>query len=159
MRKTALALAFVAAPAWAGALGDALEQGDLICEFYDGYRRSLLAEMLGDPLPATQVILFERVTRDSAQAISWHAPGRKEAAVRQTETGVHFIIPVGRSVRTTTLTACERTKLRYGFEVCVRFTAQHAWHFDALALVDPDAALARLPSGASAGVCEPWRLD
>jgi hypothetical protein len=66
---------------------------------------------------------------------------------------------VGSSVRVTTLTGCERTKFRDGVETCVRFRARHAWHFDARALIEPDASFERQPSGAPVGACEPWKMD
>jgi hypothetical protein len=62
-------------------------------------------------------------------------------------------------VRVTTLTECLRKQSRGDDEVCTRFAAVHAWHFDATVYWDPDAAFARLPSGAATGSCEPWRID
>jgi hypothetical protein len=59
----------------------------------------------------------------------------------------------------TTLTGCIRLTQGEGFERCTRFSARHAWNFDGAARTDPDGALAREPSGAASGVCEPWRVD
>ena len=79
--------------------------------------------------------------------------------MRAAPKAVHFIERIGPSVRMTTLSACEQWKFRKGHERCVRFSAQHAWHFDTGAARDPELALARAPSGASNGSCEPWNVD
>ncbi len=136
-----------------------LAAGELICEFSDGYRKSLLAAIAGDPPRAELMLIYEAVTPNSAEVFSSRKPGRRPVVVRATDRHVYLIQDDGPSVRVTTLTECTRTKLRGDEEVCTQFTAQHAWHFDALARFDPDASLARQPSGAASGVCEPWRLD
>ena len=162
MHPRALLIAFVAAaamPAGAQDVRDALEAGDLICEFRDGFRRSLIAELADVPRASDLLIIYEAVKTDSAQALSSAAPGRKLVRVRTTDKAVHLIQAVGSSVRATTLTGCERTKWRRGYETCVRFSARHAWHFDTLAHLDPDKSLERQPSGASTGSCEPWHID
>ena len=51
------------------------------------------------------------------------------------------------------------SSIRVTLRVIGCFSALHAWHFDQLALKDPDASFERLPSGALRGVCEPWTLD
>ncbi len=155
----ALMLAAAATPAQAQLLGDALTQGDLICEFREGWRRSLIADLVGEPEPAALLLVYENVARSRAAVLSSKVPGRKPVAVRQTDAHVHFIERVGQSVRVTTLTGCARTKWKNGAETCVRFPARHAWHFDTSALRAPDAALVRQPSGASVGACEPWNID
>ena len=48
---------------------------------------------------------------------------------------------------------------RRGVETCMRFTAQHAWHFDTLAPRIPDTSYARQPSGGLRGSCEPWQMN
>jgi len=153
------AVCAVQAQAQAQSLRDALVQGDLICEFREGWRRSLVADLLGDPDPVTLLLVYEAVTPAGAEVLSSQTPGRKAVAVRTTDEHVHFIERVGRSVRVTTLTGCERSQWNGGVETCVRFAAQHAWHFDRTALNAPDAALERQPSGASIGACEPWKID
>lgn len=142
-----------------GGVGDALRAGELICEFKAGYKRSVIADLLGDVPMVEQMIVYEAVNEDSAMAVSTRAPGRKPVLVRTTGKAVHLIQPQGPSVLVTTLTRCERTKWRKGEQVCVRFTASHAWHFDLLALHKPDDSFARLPSGSMKGVCEPWHVD
>ena len=160
MRAWLLALACAAAPAAAAPdLREALEAGDLICEFEHGERRSLLADLAGEARAADLLLVYESVRPDSAQVLSSGAPGRRPVRVRATARAVHFIEQVGPSVRVTSLTRCERRKWRNGTRACVRFAAQYAWHFDALAAADPDRALDRLPSGASPGRCEPWQVD
>jgi len=105
------------------------------------------------------LLVYERVTPAQAAVLSSRTPGRRPVAVRATAEHVHFIERVGPSVRVTTLTGCARRKWKDGVETCVRFPARHAWHFDRRALVEPDAAFARQPSGASVGACEPWNID
>lgn len=159
MKRLLLLLALAAAPAAAQEVRDALAAGDLICEFDHGYRRSLVADLLGDS-PSTELLLvYEAVQPESAQVLSTRTPGRRPVLVRATGKAVHFIERVGPSVRVTTLTGCERSKRKKGVQTCVRYAAQHAWHFDALAAADPDRAFERLPSGAAKGRCEPWQVD
>lgn len=137
----------------------ALAAGELICEFSDGYRKSLLADIAGDPPRTELVLVFEAVRGDRAEVLSSRQPGRRAVHVVARGDNVHFIQNEGPSVRVTTLTGCLRTRLRGDGEVCTRFAAQHAWHFDATAHIDPEGALRRLPPGAASGVCEPWRID
>jgi len=137
----------------------ALAAGELICEFNDGYKRSVLADMLGDA-PRTEVVLvYEAVTDGSAEVLSTKRPGRRAVLVKATDQHVHFIQRDGASVRVTTLTGCTRQRWKGGEETCTRFSARHAWHFDPAATIDPETAFARLPSGAASGACEPWKID
>jgi hypothetical protein len=159
LRAAALALALAVAPAAAQDVRDALSVGDLICEFDHGFRRSLLADLAGEPRSTDLLLVYESVHADSAQVVSTLAPGRRPVMVRATAKAVHFIERVGPSARVTTLTGCERHKRRKGVQTCVRYAAQHAWHFDPLAAADPDRAFERLPTGASKGRCEPWLAD
>jgi hypothetical protein len=158
LRRVLALAALVAAPALAQEVGDALKVGDLICEFSHGYRQSLVAELAGEPRASDLLLVYESVQPEAAQVVSTQSPGRRAVVVRTTGSGVHFIERVGPSVRMTTLTGCERTKWKNGAD-CARIAAQHAWHFDARAVADPDYALARLPSGAATGRCEPWQVD
>jgi hypothetical protein len=159
VRPLLLVLALAAVPAAAQDLRDALKAGDLICEFDNGYRRSLVADLLGDPPTSDLLLVYEAVQPDSAQVLSTRTPGRRPVLVRATDKAVHFIERVGPSVRVTTLTGCERSKRSKGMRTCVRYAAQHAWHFDEHAAADPDGAFERLPSGAAKGRCEPWLVD
>ncbi len=161
MRHRTFAALLLLLPALVGAadVQDALRAGELICEFKAGYKRSVIADLLGDVQPVEQMLVYEAVGRDSANVVSTRAPGRKAVEVRATAKAVHFIERAGPSVLVTTLTRCERSALKKGEEICVRFAARHAWHFDLLALKEPDASLERQPSGALRGICEPWQLD
>jgi len=151
-----LALALATGGAAAQDVRDALSMGDLICEFG---ARSLIGELAGVPPGSDLLLVYESVSPDAARVVSTHAPGRRPVLVRATGKAVHFIERVGPSVRVTTLTGCERRKLRNGVETCVRYAAQHAWHFDERAFADPDLVFAQLPSGASPGRCEPWQIE
>jgi hypothetical protein len=148
-----------AAPAGAQQVGDALASGDLICEFRSGYQRSLIADLVGEPPVRGELLVFESLRDGRAEVLSTRAPGRRPVVVRASAQRVHFIEPAGPSVRVTTLTGCALAKWKNGAQVCVRFEARHAWHFDALAFKEPDASFERQPSGALPGTCEPWRID
>jgi hypothetical protein len=137
----------------------ALAAGELICEFSDGYRKSLLAEIAGDPPRTELVLVFEALKDDAAQVLSTRQPGRREVEVHRTTEYLHLIQRDGPSVRVTTLTGCTRSRWRGEEEVCTRFAARHAWHFDTAAHLDPDASFRRQPSGAATGSCEPWRVE
>ena len=137
----------------------ALAAGELICEFNDGYRKSLLAKLTGDTPRTEMVLVYEALKPDSAEVLSTRRPGRRAVTVRATGDQLHLIEQDGPSVRVTTLTACTRTKLKAEGEVCTRWDARHAWHFDSSARFDPDGAAARLPSGAATGSCEPWKME
>ena len=151
-------LMLAASPSEAQFLRDALQARELVCEFGEGYRHDVVAG-LAVPRTGNLLVIYEAVTAESAEALSTQRPGRRPVRVRATDDAVHFIEPIGRSVRVTTLTACERWKARRGREMCVRFTARHAWHFDTLAHLRPRDSFASQPSGAQAGACEPWSVD
>jgi len=137
----------------------ALAAGELMCEFHDGYRKSLIAELSGDAPRVEMMLFYEALREDSAEVLSTRRPGRRTVRVRAAGEQLHLIEHDGPSVRVTTLTECTRTKLRADGEVCTRFNARHAWHFDSTTHLDPEAAAARLPSGAATGNCEPWRIE
>ena len=158
MRPLAAALLLAALPAAAGDLDRALRVGDLICEF-GAARRSLVADLAAAPRSSGLLLVYESVTPESAQVLSTQAPGRRPVLVRSTGQAIHFIEVVGPSVRVTTLTGCERHKWKGDARICTRFRAVHAWHFDTTAATDPDGAFARLPTGATSGRCEPWKVD
>lgn len=136
-----------------------LAAGELVCEFHDGYRRNVIAELMGEPPRADLMLVYEALTPESAEVLSTRRPGRNPVTVRATDRGVHLIQADGPSARVTTITGCSKWTMKRGAEHCMRFEARHAWHFNAHALANPDAAYARLPSGASTGACEPWSLD
>jgi hypothetical protein len=137
----------------------ALAAGELICEFNDGYRKGLIAQMAGETPRVEMVLIYEALREDSAEVLSTRRPGRRAVKVRAAGAQLHLIEQDGPSVRVTTLTECTRTKLGSDGEVCTRFEARHAWHFDNATLLDPAGAAARMPSGAATGSCEPWRVE
>ena len=142
-----------------GLAASVLAAGELICEFQTGYQRSLIADLV-EPPRAGFLLIYEAVHASTAQVVSTLKPGRKAVRVHATEQAVHLVEDVGASVMVTTLTSCTAWKFKGGEDVCVRFAAQHGWHFDTVAYhKDPDAALARRPSGAYTGACEPWKVD
>lgn len=162
-----LAAASAAAPAGAQdvrdarveRIQDALNAGELICEFRAGWKRSVIADLLRDPPPRVeQMLVYEAVGTDRAKVVSTRAPGRREVEVRATGKAVHLMERAGPSLLVTTLTRCERTAWKAGSETCIRYAARHAWHFDLAALREPDVAYERLPSGALSGACEPWQM-
>ncbi len=136
-----------------------LAAGELICEFQAGYMRSLIADLV-EPQRAEFLLVYESVQSTQAQVISTRKPGKKPVRVYTTEKAVHLVEDVGASVMVTTLTSCTKWKYKHGEDVCVRFAAQHGWSFDTVSYdKEPDAALARRPSGAYTGVCEPWKVE
>lgn len=137
----------------------ALAAGELVCEFSDGYRRSLLAAVAGDKPTSEVLLVYEGLGSPTPEVLSSRRPGRHPVVVRAGTDAVYFIEAIGPSVRMTTLTGCARIQDKDGEARCTRFEARHAWHFDADARIDPDRAASRLPSGAATGVCEPWRVD
>lgn len=140
-------------------IASVLAAGELICEFHAGYKRSLIADLV-EPQRAEFLLVYESVQPTQAQVVSTRKPGRKPVRVHTTGKVVHLVEDVGASVMVTTLTSCTRWKYRNGEDACVRFAAQHGWHFDTVSYHSrPDMALARRPSGAYAGTCEPWKLE
>jgi hypothetical protein len=136
-----------------------LAAGELICEFQAGYKRSLIADLV-EPQRAEFLLVYESVQSTQAQVVSTRKPGRKPVRVYTTEKAVHLVEDVGASVMVTTLTSCTKWKYKHGEDVCVRFAAQHGWSFDTVSYdKEPDAVLARRPSGAYTGTCEPWKLE
>ena len=142
-----------------GLAAAALAAGELVCEFDDGYRKSLLAGIAGEPPRTELLLIYDFPQAGSARVLASNKPGRRPVLLREGRDGVHFIERDGASVRVTSLTGCSRTQMRGGEEICTRFAARHAWHFDTSALRDADASFKRQPSGAAAGRCEPWRTD
>jgi hypothetical protein len=158
-RLAAMVLLLAAAPAPAQQVEDALGAGDLICEIRHGYRKDVFAAIDRREPPTDLMLVYEAVAGGMPQVVSSQRPGRHAIAVRVTPLAVHLIEPVGPSLRQTALTRCLQTKWKGGYEICVRFAARHAWHFDTGAYSDPDAALAGLANSTSSGVCEPWTID
>lgn len=136
-----------------------LAAGELVCEFNDGYRPGLVADLASAQLHGRQMRFYGSLDSDRAHVVATTAQGRKAVQVRVTEKAVHLIQPEGASLHVTTLTGCLDSRWRGGAETCVRFAARHAWHFDAQVLRDPDRSFESTSAGASSGACEPWKLD
>ena len=153
-----LALALFAIPAAAQEVRDALEAGDLVCEFRNPFERDLFAA-LTEELPPSRMLVYEGVTENSARVIASGRVGKRPVVVRSVGDTVHLIEPDGPSVRVTTLTECKDSRVKDGVDTCVRFGARHAWHFDVAGTLGPDLSRVKVPSGASIGVCEAWTTE
>ena len=142
-------------------LEDALNAGDLICDFRTGYSRALIADLGRGSAAGGLMLLYEAIDpqRERAQVVSTQSAGRTSVVLSSTSKALHLIEERNASVRVTTLTACLDWRVKRGVEACVRFAARHAWHFDATVRADPDASDARQRRGALSGHCEPWTLD
>jgi hypothetical protein len=154
-----IALALLAAPAAAQEVRDALDVGDLICEFRAPFERDLFAALTEDPPRANLMLVYEGVTEKSAQVVATGRAGKHSVVIRAIGDTVHLIEEDGPSVRVTTLTECRDTRVKDGVDTCVRFAARHAWHFDVAGTLGPDLSKVKVPSGASVGYCEAWRTD
>lgn len=153
-----IALALLAAPAVAQEVRDALDAGDLICEFRNPFQRDLFAALTED-LPPSKMIVYEGLSEKSARVIASGRVGRRPVVIRTVGDAVHLIERDGPSVRVTTLTECRDTRVMNGVDTCVRFAARHAWHFDVAGTLGPDLSRLRVPSGASVGYCEAWKTE
>ena len=153
-----IALALLAAPAAAQEVRDALDAGDLICEFRNPFQRDLFAALTED-LPPSKMIVYEGLSEKSARVIASGRVGRRPVVIRTVGDAVHLIERDGPSVRVTTLTECRDTRVMNGVDTCVRFAARHAWHFDVAGTLGPDVSRLRVPSGASVGYCEAWKTE
>lgn len=136
-----------------------LAAGELVCEFHDGYRPGVVADLAAEQPRGRQMRFYGSLAADAAHVISTTAQGRKAVQVRATDKAVYLVQPEGPSVRVTALTGCLDTGWRRGKQTCLRFAARHAWHFDHKAALDPDASFERIASTASPGICEPWKID
>ena len=82
-----------------GLAAAALAAGELICEFSDGYRKSLLAEIAGDAPRTELLLIYDFPGADSARVLASDKPGRRPILVREGKDSVHFIQPEGASHR------------------------------------------------------------
>jgi hypothetical protein len=159
MRQAIALLIFFALPAAAQDVHDALEAGDLICEFRTPLQPDLLADLRYELPRANLMLVYEQVNADSAKVVSTGRVGKRPVVVRAVRDTLHFIERDGPSVRVTTLSDCKDTRWKDGVETCVRFSARHAWHFDTIGALGPDPERVRVPAGASVGMCEAWNSD
>lgn len=142
-------------------LDDALNAGDLVCDFRADYARALAAEPDRGSPAADLMLLYEAIDakRGHAHVVSTQSVGRKSVTLRATPSALHLIEELHASVKVTTLTGCLDWRVKHGVQACVRFAARHAWHFDTDVRTNPDASFARHQRDAIAGQCEPWTLD
>lgn len=144
----------------APAIEQLIEARDLVCEFYNASDWADAAARFALRERSDLLLVIENIREDpdSARVVHTRSPGSRSLRRYSGEAGVHFVEDLQGSVVVTTLLACEGWKSRRGREVCVRYSAAHAWHFDAGVHRDPDAAFRRLGPGLR-GACEPWNSD
>jgi len=131
-------------------LAAALASGELVCEFSDGYRKSLLAALAGDPPRTELVLVYRDLAGDAARVLASGRAGQKPVLVRPGAGRLQLVEPDGASVRVTTLGECVQSRTRDGEEHCRRFSATHAWIL---------GSYDQIPSGAATGFCEPWKVE
>jgi len=135
-----------------------IEARDLVCDFYNvgDWATAEARFALRDRADMLMVIENIRSDPETARVIHSRATGKRGLKRYVGETGVHFVEDQHDSVVVTTLLACEDWKQKRGREVCARYSAQNAWHFDRSVHLDPDKAFRNLAAGSYRGVCEPW---
>ncbi len=149
----------IAGPASAAVqLEQLIEARDPVCDFYnvDDGAAAEARFALRDRSDMLMVIENIRSDPETARVIHSRATGKRGLRRYVGETGVHFVEDQHGSVVVTTLLACEDWKQKRGREVCARYSAQNAWHFDTTVHRDPDKAFRNLAAGSYRGVCEPW---
>jgi hypothetical protein len=135
-----------------------IEARDIVCDFYsvDDWATAEARFALRDRADMLMVIENIRSDPDTARVVHSRATGKRGLRRYVGETGVHFVEDRQGSVVVTTLLACEDWKHKGGREVCARYSAQNAWHFDKGVHLDPDRAFRNLAASSYRGVCEPW---
>jgi hypothetical protein len=159
---TALMLAAICAQASAAVAVDQLvEARDIVCEFYnvDDWATAEARFVMRDRSDLLMVIANIRRDPDSARVVSSGIPGARHLQRYDGDTGVHFVEDREESVVVTTLLACEDWKTKRGREVCARYSAVNAWHFDTSVHQDADKAFRKLSGSSYRGVCEPWNPE
>ena len=161
LRLAAVLCSTIAAGAAATVSVDELiEARDLVCEFYNVPDWAGAAARFALRERADMLMVIENIRSNpgSARAVQTRSTGARPLRRYAGETGVHFVEDLRGSVVVTTLLACEDRKRKSGREVCIRYSATSAWHFDSSVHRDPDAAFRRVAAGMH-GVCEPWNVD
>lgn len=156
-----LALTAALAPAHAlppVSLDQLIEARDLVCEFYNTQDWATVAARLALGDRSDMLMVIENVRRNPATArvVTSLTAGRRSVQRYAGDTGVHFVEDRLESVVVTTLTGCDRWKRKRGRDVCARYSALNAWHFDTSVHADADRAFRRLGESSYRGVCEPW---
>ena len=153
----------IAAPLATGAslpeLDQLIEARDLICHFRKAGASPAPFPRRGPEFDMMQVIEKIDAVAKTARSVSTSSVGRKSLSVYRTDTRVHFVQRLERSVVVTTVEACETWRTKRGIESCTRYRALNAWHFDQTVHLDPDASFLKLPGVSYTGHCEPWYLD
>jgi hypothetical protein len=135
-----------------------VEARDLVCEFYNvpDWASAEARFALRDRSDMLMVIENIRGDPESARAVNSRTVGKRSLRRYSGETGVHFVEDRHDSVVVTTLLACEDWERKRGREICIRYSAQNAWHFDTSVHQDADKAFRKLGASSYRGVCEPW---
>jgi hypothetical protein len=152
-------LSAACSPAFAAVAVDQLvEARDIVCEFYnvDDWATAEARFVTRDRSDLLMVIANIRRDPSSARVVSSGIPGARHLQRYDGDAGVHFVEDRAESVVVTTLLACEDWKDKRGRDVCSRYSAVNAWHFDTSVHQDADKAFRKLSGSSYRGVCEPW---
>jgi hypothetical protein len=161
-RAAAFLLLAVCLPTYAAVAVDQLvEAHDIVCEFYnvDDWATAEARFVMRDRSDLLMVIANIKRDPNSARVVSSGIPGARHLQRYDGDTGVHFVEDREESVVVTTLLACEDWKIKKGREVCARYSAVNAWHFDTSVHQDADKAFRKLSGSSYRGVCEPWNPE
>lgn len=136
------------------------EAKDLICDFYHTDSVSEYMSLLGAAPRADLFMVMEDIRRElsTARAVIGRGARARPLKIYEGEAGLHFVEDREASVVVTTLVSCSRWKRKGGRNLCTRFDALNAWHFDASVHQDPDRAFHRLGTSSYRGSCEPWKM-
>jgi hypothetical protein len=141
-------------------LDQVYEAKELVCDFYRADSVGETMAWLGVPPRADLFMVLEDIRREalSASAITSRKVGARPVKLVEGEAGLHFIEDRASSVVVTTLVACSRWKRKGGRNLCTRYDALNAWHFDRSVYQNPDRAFERLGTSSYRGTCEPWKM-
>ena len=139
-------------------LDQLIEARDLVCDFYNVNDWATAEARFALRDRSDMLMVIENIRRDpgSARVVNSRTVGKRSLRRYTGETGVHFVEDRQDSVVVTTLLACEDWKHRRGRDVCARYSAVNAWHFDVTVHRDADKAFRNLAASSYRGVCEPW---
>jgi hypothetical protein len=135
-----------------------IDAHDLVCDFYNVKDWSTAEARFALRDRSDMLMVIENIRRDPGTATVTDSltAGRRGLRRYAGETGVHFVEDRDGSVIVTTILACEDWKKKRGRDVCARYSAVNAWHFDTSVYRDPDKAFRGTAAVAYRGVCEPW---
>src|SRR5579864_2945834 len=143
------------------AIDQLVDARDIVCEFYnvDDWATAEARFVMRDRSDLLMVIANIRRDPESARVVSSGIPGARRLQRYDGDTGVHFVEDRSESVVVTTLLACEDWKKKLGRDVCSRYSAVNAWHFDTSVHQYADKAFRKLSGSSYRGVCEPWNPE